>query len=67
MPLTGLPDWRDTDAYAPALAGGRPAIAWELLRRDPAYQADYVALAGVDAADDQVATFTAKWGLHFRD
>lgn len=66
MTLSGLPDWRDADAYAPALAGGRPAIAWELLRRDPAYRADYAALACVDAAPDQVAMFATKWGLHFR-
>jgi hypothetical protein len=66
MTLAGLPDWRDADAYAPVLAGGRPAIAWELLRRDPGYRADHGALASVDAGDDQAATFATKWGLHFR-
>jgi len=66
MTLAGLPDWRDADAYTPALVGGRPAIAWELLRRDPAYRADYAALARVDATSDQVVTFATKWGLHFR-
>ncbi|APR52116.1 transcriptional regulator domain-containing protein [Sphingomonas koreensis] len=66
MPLAGLPDWRDADAYAPALAGGRPAIAWEVLRRDPAYRADYVARGCGGAADDRAAAFAADWGLHFR-
>ena len=45
---------------------GRPALAWEVLRRDPAYRAAYASLktprAGV-AADD---IFAARWGLHFR-
>jgi hypothetical protein len=66
MALAGLPDWRDADAYAPVLAGGRPAIAWELLRRDEAYRADYAVTAGFSPARDQAATFATKWGLHFR-
>jgi hypothetical protein len=65
MTLTGLPDWHDAGAYAPALAGGRPAIAWELMRRDPAYRADYAVRGGV--LHDLSATFAADWGLHFRD
>jgi hypothetical protein len=52
------PDWRDARAYAPVLAGGRPALAWELLRRDPAYRA-FVASAG-ERGD------ASRWGLHFR-
>jgi hypothetical protein len=67
MTHAGLPDWRDAGAYAPALAGGRPAIAWELLRRDPGYRADYAARASGDASRDTVADFAAEWGLHFRD
>lgn len=67
MALAGLPDWRDPGAYAPAFAGGRPAIAWELLRRDPAYRADYAAQATGGAAHAAVADFAADWGLHFRD
>lgn len=50
--MRGLPDWRDAGAYAPVLAGGRPALAWELLRRDPAFRVD----------PDPV-----RWGLCFRD
>ena len=53
------PNWRDAGAYAPIVAGGRPALAWELLRRDPAYCAffDGARSTGADASD---------WGLHFR-
>lgn len=59
--MTGLPDWRDAAAYAPALAGGRLALAWELLRRDPAYRSDFSSVRGDDAA----VHFSAVWGLHF--
>jgi hypothetical protein len=61
MPMPGPPDWRETAAYAAVLAGGRPALAWELLRRDPAYRSDFSAVPGDAAA----AHFAAVWGLHF--
>jgi hypothetical protein len=61
MSLSGLPDWRETVAYAAVLAGGRLTLAWELLRRDPAYRSDFSAVRGNDAA----AHFAAVWGLHF--
>ena len=60
----GLPDWRDAGAYAPVLDGGRPALAWELLRRDPAYRAGFAACGSV--ASDRAKVFAAEWGLHFR-
>ena len=66
MLLAGLPDWRDTDAYAPALAGGRPAIAWELMRCDPGYRADYANRGYGGGSCGQAAAFAAEWGLHFR-
>jgi hypothetical protein len=53
------PDWRDAGGYAPVLDGGRPALAWELLRRDP----DYRAFADKARASCDVI---ARWGLHFR-
>ncbi len=53
------PDWRDAGVYAPVLAGGRPALAWELLRRDPAYR-DFAEQG--DASD----AAAPRWGLHFR-
>lgn len=53
------PDWRDADAYAPVLAGGRPALAWELLRRDPAYRT----FANKAGSSHDVSN---RWGLHFR-
>ncbi|MBB4837037.1 hypothetical protein HNP52_000088 [Sphingomonas kyeonggiensis] len=59
--MSGLPDWRDTVTYAAVLAGGRPALAWELLRRDPAYRSYFSAVRG----DDAGAHFAARWGLHF--
>lgn len=59
MPPWAPPDWRDSDAYAPVLEGGRPALAWELLRRDPDYRASIV---GAGSGCDTLA----RWGLHFR-
>lgn len=59
MSVWAPPDWRETGAYAPIVAGGRPALAWELLRRDPAYRA-FADGAGPGDAD------ASDWGLHFR-
>ena len=45
---------------------GRPALAWEVLRRDPAYRAEVESGLGEIARPmtaDRV--FTARWGLHF--
>ena len=53
------PDWRDADVYAPVLRLGHPALAWELLRRDPEYRA-FVASGG------SIGESVAHWGLHFR-
>lgn len=66
MTRAGLPDWRDAGAYVPALVGGRPAIAWELLRRDPGYRAGYAARGYGGMTHDRIATFAAEWGLLFR-
>ncbi|MBV2147523.1 hypothetical protein KRZ98_04380 [Sphingobium sp. AS12] len=62
MQQTGLPDWRDAGAYAPVRAAGRPALAWELLRRDLAYR-DAVQIG--DGKTDVAGA--SVWGLHFRD
>jgi hypothetical protein len=34
-----IPDWRDASAYQPLLDADRALLAWEWLRRDPAYRA----------------------------
>jgi hypothetical protein len=59
--------WRDASAYQSVVSGGRASLAWELLRRDPAYQAD------TDGSSDRAASLlaadpacVARWGLHFR-
>ena len=56
----------DPAAFEAIVRRGRSALAWEVLRRDPAYRTAYAALpalppAGV-AGD---ADFAAHWGLHF--
>lgn len=59
--MPGLPHWRDAEAYAAVRASGPLGLAWELLRRDPAYRTDAIALR----AGDDAAHFAAVWGLHF--
>ena len=56
----------DPAAHEAIVRRGRSALAWEVLRRNPAYRAAYAGLptlppVGV-AAD---ADFAADWGLHF--
>ena len=58
MPRWAPPDWRDADAYAMVRALGRSALAWELLRRDPAYRRS-VMRTGMSGNG------IARWGLHF--
>jgi hypothetical protein len=58
--MLGHPDWRDAAAYAAVLAGGRLALAWELLRRDPAYRSD------TSSVERDNGHYAAAWGLHFR-
>ena len=57
----------DPDILQAVRRRGRSALAWEVLRRDPGYRADYCSLAlplvGDAAAD---APFVSHWGLHFR-
>lgn len=57
--------WDDPSSDADVIAGGRSGLAWELLRRDPAYRAAVAALhGGAGGAADPA--FVAHWGLHFR-
>jgi len=56
----------DPDAFEAVVRRGRSALAWEVLRRDPAYRAAYAglpALPPIGVAAD--ADFAARWGLHF--
>jgi hypothetical protein len=56
----------DLDAFDAVERHGRPALAWEILRRDPAYRAAFGRLKMLPAAGiaEDVA-FVADWGLHF--
>lgn len=60
-----LPDWRDAAAYEVIVALGRDALAWEVLRRDPAYRRFASAIApSADMSTYEHGTET-DWGLHF--
>lgn len=60
-----LPDWRDKAAYDVISTLGRDALAWEVLRRDPAYQrfASANALTGKISAGGLGGSI--DWRLHF--
>lgn len=56
----------DPDAIDAILRRGRSALAWEVLRRDPAYRAAYGRLATLPPAGVAAEpAFAADWGLHF--
>ncbi|HEY0630114.1 MAG TPA: DUF2285 domain-containing protein [Sphingomicrobium sp.] len=59
-----VPDWRDAAGYAPLLHADRSLIAWEWLRRDPAYReaADRAARSGDDMAHGSGGP-PGRWGL----
>lgn len=56
----------DSAAYEAIARRGLSALAWEVLRRDPAYRAAYQELPTLPpdgtAAEPE---FVARWGLHF--
>lgn len=56
----------DPAAHEAIARRGHPALAWEVLRRDPAYRAAYSRLpAPTRAGAVAGADFVAHWGLHF--
>jgi hypothetical protein len=58
-------DWRDPGAYAPLLEADRSILAWEWLRRDPAYRgAAGRAREGAGARDGPGGSGPDRWGLH---
>lgn len=52
------PDWRDAAAYAPLLGADRSLLAWEWLRRDPAYRSAARTQGGAGGPAP------GSWGLH---
>lgn len=57
--------WRDPAAYHAIAAGGRAALAWELLRRRTDYSSPSSAGAGHDIVLAAPEVAIARWGLHF--
>ena len=55
-------DWRSPAAYEYAKTLESAGLAWEFLRRNPEYRADYRATAEDDDGADARA---AVWGLRF--
>jgi hypothetical protein len=62
-PERAVAEWTDAAAYAPLLAADRSILAWEWLRRDPAYRAAArTALEGFTPTHGGPRPET--WGLH---
>ena len=59
-------DWRSSPAYDYVDEIGVEKIAYEFLRRNDQYAADYATLSG-DPPEDQPSPALARWGLRFRD
>lgn len=61
-----MPDWRDAAAYQPLLSADRSLIAWEWLRRDPAYRAAArrAFRTGSECSAGQAVLAPERWGLH---
>ena len=56
----------DPDAQDAVRRLGRSALAWEVLRRDPAYREAFRTLSLKPDGPMVVApAFAARWGLHF--
>ena len=56
----------NSDVFDAIARAGRSALAWEVLRRDPAYRAAYDRLPALPAAEASAdPAFIADWGLHF--
>lgn len=57
-------NWRDSEPYLRAKELPAADLAWEFLRRNPAYQRAYASVmrSSADAAD----LMAQRWGLRFR-
>ena len=55
----------DPLAYEAIIRHGRSALAWEVLRRDPAYRAAFYRARMPETGFAADARFVADWGLHF--
>lgn len=59
--------WREPDPYVGLGRYGPRGVAWELLRRDPAYPGtDIPAVPDGHPLPAADRAFVARWGLHFR-
>jgi hypothetical protein len=59
-----VPDWRDAAAYEPLLEADRSLIAWEWLRRDPAYRVAAERASREACRRGSASEAPAQWGLH---
>jgi hypothetical protein len=63
--MPGL-NWKSEEDYSNFKTADAVDIAWEWLRRDHSYQADYGNLIRGARSDEDVVAFRTKWGLSFR-
>lgn len=53
------------DVGAPIAISDPSSLAWEVLRRNPAYRADFATWAALPATERADHDFAARWGVHF--
>ena len=58
-------DWRDSAAYGDLDEMSLRGLAWEYLRRNPDYLADYLEFRSAGGAD-RSSDVAQSWGLRFR-
>lgn len=55
----------DPAVHAAVARFGRSALAWEVLRRDPAYRVAFTQLGRTHPGTAADLAFVQRWGLHF--
>lgn len=59
--------WRNASAYDYINQLDPASMAWEFLRRNPAYRQEYASALRADTLDpDAAAALAQRWGLRFR-
>lgn len=62
--MPSKPNWRDPAAYRQASLLPVADLAWEFLRRDPAYRKAYT--AAIRRSPETADEVAQRWGLRFR-
>lgn len=59
-------DWRSSETYKQLQTADAPDFAWECLRRNMDYRAEYLTLRNSGTPAAVSSEFRSRWGLSFR-